>query len=88
MMANRMAPRVFEKLKPINLCSLEAGMSDRLLKGGDVDTVLGISRSLAYRMMRTGEIQSIRFGRTIRVRPEALERFLQERTMKNGLQLK
>lgn len=59
-------------------------MTDRLLKGGDVATVLGISRSLAYRMMRTGEIQSIRFGRSIRVRPEALERFLQERTMKNG----
>ena len=63
-------------------------MTDRLLKGGDVATVLGISRSLAYRMMRTGEIQSIRFGRTIRVRPEALERFLQARTMKNGLELK
>jgi excisionase family DNA binding protein len=63
-------------------------MTDRLLKGGDVAVVLGISRSLAYRMMRTGEIQSIRFGRSIRVRPEALERFLQERTMKNGLELK
>jgi excisionase family DNA binding protein len=67
---------------------MEVGMTDRLLKGGDVATVLGISRSLAYRMMRTGEIQSIRFGRTIRVRPEALERFLQARTMKNGLELK
>ncbi len=63
-------------------------MTDKLLKGVDVATVLGISRSLAYRMMRTGEIQSIRFGRTIRVRPEALERFLQARTMKNGLELK
>ena len=63
-------------------------MTDRLLKGGDVATVLGISRSLAYRMMRTGEIQSIRFGRSIRVKPEALEKFLKERTMKNGLELK
>ena len=87
-MANRMAPWMFGKIKPIILCNLEAGMSDRLLKGGDVATILGISRSLAYRMMRTGEIQSIRFGRTIRVRPEALERFLQDRTVKNGLELK
>ena len=63
-------------------------MTDRLLKGGDVATMLGISRSLAYRMMRTGEIQSIRFGRSIRVKPEALEKFLKERTMKNGLELK
>ena len=39
-------------------------------------------------MMRTGEIQAIRFGRSIRVRPEALERFLQEQAMKNGLELK
>ena len=59
-------------------------MNDKLLKGGDVANLLGISRSLAYRMMRTGEIQSIRFGRTIRVRPEALEKFLQARTISNG----
>jgi excisionase family DNA binding protein len=67
---------------------LEVGVYDKLLKGGDVAILLGISRSLAYRMMRTGEIQAIRFGRTIRVRPEALERFLQDRTMKNRLELK
>jgi excisionase family DNA binding protein len=79
---------MLKKLNLVNLCDLEVGMTDRLLKGGDVATVLGISRSLAYRMMRTGEIQSIRFGRSIRVRPEALERFLQERTMKNGLDWK
>lgn len=63
-------------------------MYNKLLNGGDVANLLGISRSLAYRMMRTGEIQAIRFGRSIRVRPEALERFLQERTIKNGLELK
>ena len=63
-------------------------MYDKLLKGGDVAILLGISRSLAYRMMRTSEIQSIRFGWTIRFRPEALERFLQDRTMKNRLELK
>jgi excisionase family DNA binding protein len=64
-------------------------MYDKLLKGGDVARLLGISRSLAYRMMRSGEIQSIRFGRTIRVRPEALEKFLQERTIsdRQGLKL-
>jgi excisionase family DNA binding protein len=83
-----MALWMSNKFKLVDLCDMEVGMTDRLLKGGDVATVLGISRSLAYRMMRTGEIQSIRFGRTIRVRPEALERFLQARTMKNGLELK
>jgi excisionase family DNA binding protein len=87
-MAKSMALRLFQKFRPVNLCDVEVGMTDRLLKGGDVATVLGISRSLAYRMMRTGEIQSIRFGRTIRVRPEALEKFLQARTMKNGSELK
>jgi hypothetical protein len=34
------------------------------------------------------EIQSIRFGRTIRVKPEALEKFLQERTISDGHGLK
>ena len=63
-------------------------MYDKLLKGGDIAILLGVSRSLAYRMMRSGEIQSIRFGRTIRVKPEALDKFLQERTISNSQGLK
>lgn len=58
-------------------------MARKLLKGNDVAELLGVSRSLAYQLMRTGEIQCVRFGRTIRVTPEAIDKFLEERTVSN-----
>ena len=44
--------------------------------------MLGISRGLAYEMVRTGEIPSIRFGKRILVPQRALELLL-ERHEKN-----
>ena len=44
--------------------------------------MLGISRGLAYEMVRTGEIPSIRFGKRILVPRRALELLL-ERHEKN-----
>jgi len=38
--------------------------------------MLGISRGLAYEMVRTGEIPSIRFGKRILVPQQALELLL------------
>jgi excisionase family DNA binding protein len=53
-------------------------MNGKLLKSSDVAEHLGISKSLAYRLMQSGELESIRFGRTCRVTPEALEKFIQD----------
>ena len=38
--------------------------------------LLGISRGLAYEMVRTGKIPSIRFGKRVLVPRQALERLL------------
>jgi excisionase family DNA binding protein len=51
-------------------------MLNKLLKGTDVAQILGISRALAYRLMAQGQITSVRFGRTVRVRLEDLEMFI------------
>lgn len=61
-------------------------MLNKLLKGTDVAQILGISRALAYRLMAQGQISSVRFGRTVRVKPEELEIFIQ-RNMTNPLVL-
>ena len=49
-----------------------------LLKADQVATMLNISRAKAYRMMQNDEIPAVRFGRSVRVRPEDLEAFIQE----------
>jgi len=55
-----------------------------LLTGADVALRLQICLSLAYRLMRTGELPSVRFGRTVRVREQDLEEFIQRNLKKNG----
>ncbi len=39
---------------------------------------LGISRGLAYEMVRTGEIPSVRFGKRVLVPRRTLERLLEQ----------
>ena len=41
--------------------------------------VLGISRGLAYEMVKTGRIPSVRFGKRVLVPRQALERLLDSR---------
>jgi excisionase family DNA binding protein len=50
----------------------------KLLKGDDVAEILNISRSLAYLLMRRGEISTIKIGRTVRVRYEDLLKFIKD----------
>ncbi len=44
----------------------------------EVSKVLGISRGLAYSMVKAGEIPSVRFGRRVLVPRRALERLLEQ----------
>ena len=44
----------------------------------EIAELLKISKSLAYRLIAKGDIPSIRFGRTVRVRQEDLDGFIQE----------
>jgi excisionase family DNA binding protein len=50
-----------------------------LLKAADVARRLSISRTAAYRLLQSGELSSVRFGGTVRIRPAALEKFISER---------
>lgn len=60
---------------------------NRLLNSVDVALVLNISRSQAYLLMRDGTIPSIRFGRSVRVRPEDLRSFIERNVVSmDGLQ--
>jgi excisionase family DNA binding protein len=61
-------------------CQME---SNQLLKGKDIARLLNVSIALAYRLIENGEIKSIRFGRTVRVAPDALAAFLVDHQVGN-----
>ena len=54
----------------------------RLLKPLEVASVLGISKSFAYRLLQTGEIPTVRLGKACRVRPTDLAKYI-ERNLHN-----
>jgi len=49
---------------------------EKLLKAKDIAEQLSISRSRAYGLMRSGQIPTIKFGKSIRVRFEDLQQFI------------
>lgn len=50
--------------------------NDQLLKGNEVAVRLNISRSLAYRLMESNKIPTIRFGGSVRVLQGDLDEFI------------
>ena len=53
---------------------------DSILKASEVAQILGISRAKAYKLMQQGEIRSIQFDRTTRVRRQDLDEFIKTHT--------
>jgi excisionase family DNA binding protein len=53
---------------------------DSVLKAGEVAQILGISKAKAYKLMQQGEIRSIHFDRTTRVRRQDLDEFIMTHT--------
>ena len=49
----------------------------RLLRPEDVARTLNISKSLAYRLLEQGQIPTVRFNRTVRVRQADLEDYVE-----------
>jgi len=47
-----------------------------LLKAKDVAEILQISRAMAYALMQRGEIPTVRIGKSRRVRPEDLIKYI------------
>jgi excisionase family DNA binding protein len=52
----------------------------QLLTAREVAKLLHVSKAQAYRLIQQGRLKSIRFGRTVRVKPEDLEAFIQRNT--------
>lgn len=55
-------------------------VSIQLLTGEEVARILKISRAYAYRLMKQGDIPTIKIGRTVRVSYNNLLKFIQENT--------
>lgn len=55
---------------------LETSIPDRLLTADEVAERLSIGLSTAYLLLQRGELPSVRIGRSVRVRPEDLRRFV------------
>jgi len=49
----------------------------KLLRAQDVAFILNISRSYAYLLMQTGQLPTVRIGRSLRARIEDVETFIQ-----------
>ena len=61
---------------------METNLSKRpslgiLLKAEEVAELLSVSRSFAYALMQSGQLPTVQIGRSVRVRPEDLEEFIQ-----------
>ena len=54
-------------------------MGERLLKPAEVAEILRLSIGQIYALLKEGEIPSIRIGKTVRVRREDLDQFLQSK---------
>ena len=63
-------------------------MKENLLKGGQVAEILHVSLSFAYLLMKRGDIPTVRIGKLIRVRQADLDRYIQERSIKNSKESK
>jgi excisionase family DNA binding protein len=47
-----------------------------LLKAEEVAQILNVSRSYAYFLMKSGQLPSVRLGRSVRVNPQDLEEYI------------
>lgn len=53
-------------------------MNTIFLTAVEIAKILKISKALAYRLIARGQIASVRFGKTVRVRQEDLDAFIFE----------
>ena len=51
-------------------------MYEKLLKAEEVASILDVSKSFAYQLIRTGQLRAVRIGTAVRVRHEDLQAFV------------
>jgi excisionase family DNA binding protein len=54
----------------------------KLLAASEVAKILNVSEALAYKLMQSGEIQTVHMGRSVRVRPDDLEEYIRQNSKK------
>lgn len=55
-------------------------MVTKLLKADDVASIMDVSKSFVYKLIRTGELPAVRLGSAVRVKPDDLEDFIKSCT--------
>jgi len=58
--------------------------STRFLTVSEVAAMLRVSTMTVYRLINSGDLQAARIGRSFRLRPEDLERYLNDRLTRAG----
>lgn len=62
----------------MHAATLESSIYPALLKPQDIAQRLNISRAMAYKLLATGELPTVRMGRIVRVREADLEAYIQK----------
>ena len=64
--------------------SIDEKTLSRLLNAQDVAAALNMGLSTVYLLVERGELASIRIGRSVRIRPEDLEKFIKSKAQKQA----
>jgi len=64
--------------------SIEEKTLTRLLNAQDVAAALNMGLSTIYQLVERGELASIRIGRSVRIRPEDLEKFIESKAQRQA----
>ncbi|TFH34405.1 MAG: DNA-binding protein [Anaerolineales bacterium] len=64
--------------------SIEEKTLSRLLNAQDVAAALNMGLSTVYQLVERGELPSIQIGRSVRIRPEDLEKFIESKTQRQA----
>ena len=62
----------------MTISSVSKQDQEKLLKANDVAELLNISRALSYRLLKTGDIPTVRIRGAVRVMPTDLEEYIQK----------
>ena len=65
--------------------SIEEKTLPRLLIAQDVAAALNMGLSTVYQLVDRGELPSIRIGRSVRIRPEDLEKFIESKAQRQAV---
>ena len=64
--------------------SIEEKTLSRLLNAQEVAAALNMGLSTVYMLVERGELPSIRIGRSVRIRPEDLENFIESKAQRRA----